>query len=411
MLHMSLDQEEVQVYVVDSSPLLEESEGSSAENREALFFNIEVCKPKIEAGHGQWLCASQLMDPLIEQRSTLKAQAEAAALILFNGKKLHYELHEGPGLGKGQGLGPSPRKSQGLGPKLKQMPNEARPARATARKGKIRPDREQDVCPAAEAAENAPNEPCSVLQETQKGPEDPNFLCVELRKIVQQLTTSLHAEAQNSFALRGLLDDIRNAYATSQASFAVSAPSTFSCRSWKMILLNLDHTIEQLRGEVLHLNQAASLQKNKEVDLDVAIQHLKEEVIHLKVMQEIERERKAAEYLEIQHLREEMVKLNEGSTKKLQMVEEMSDTIQQLLKHGQSLVPTNSCQLSHNSAENSLLHSSMDDMEGALLVCFEQPSSASDTLVQIWSTMIHSAVSGILQLAPLGGRGASQIFS
>ncbi|MCO5547528.1 hypothetical protein L7F22_000978 [Adiantum nelumboides] len=39
------------------------------------------------------------MDPLIEQRSTLKAQAEAADLILSNGKKLHDELHEGPGPG------------------------------------------------------------------------------------------------------------------------------------------------------------------------------------------------------------------------------------------------------------------------------------------------------------------------
>ncbi|MCO5611590.1 hypothetical protein L7F22_065844 [Adiantum nelumboides] len=86
-LHMSLDQEEVQAHAVDSLPLSEESEGSSAENR--------------EAGHGRWLCASQLMDPLIEQRSTLKAQAEADALILSNGKKLHDELHEGPGLGKG----------------------------------------------------------------------------------------------------------------------------------------------------------------------------------------------------------------------------------------------------------------------------------------------------------------------
>ncbi|MCO5573331.1 hypothetical protein L7F22_027100 [Adiantum nelumboides] len=86
-LHMSLDQEEVQVHAVDSSPLSEESEGSSVENREALFSNIEVCKPETEAGHGRWLCASQLMDPLIEQRSTLKAQVEAAALILSNGKK------------------------------------------------------------------------------------------------------------------------------------------------------------------------------------------------------------------------------------------------------------------------------------------------------------------------------------
>ncbi|MCO5600221.1 hypothetical protein L7F22_054331 [Adiantum nelumboides] len=86
-----------------------------------------------------WLCASQFMDPLIEQRITLKAQAEAAALILSNGKKLHDELHEGRGLGKGQGLGPGPRKIQGLGPKLKQMPNEARLAGARARKGKIKP--------------------------------------------------------------------------------------------------------------------------------------------------------------------------------------------------------------------------------------------------------------------------------
>ncbi|MCO5609690.1 hypothetical protein L7F22_063921, partial [Adiantum nelumboides] len=92
--HMSLDQEEVQVHAIDSSPLSEESEGSSAKNREALFSNIEVCKPEIEAGHGRWLCASQLMDPLIEQRSTLKAQVEATALILSNGKKLHDELHE-----------------------------------------------------------------------------------------------------------------------------------------------------------------------------------------------------------------------------------------------------------------------------------------------------------------------------
>ncbi|MCO5606481.1 hypothetical protein L7F22_060669 [Adiantum nelumboides] len=38
-------------------------------------------------------------------------------------------------IGKGQGLGPGPRKSQGLGPKLKQMPIEARPAGARARKG------------------------------------------------------------------------------------------------------------------------------------------------------------------------------------------------------------------------------------------------------------------------------------
>ncbi|MCO5593053.1 hypothetical protein L7F22_047058 [Adiantum nelumboides] len=115
-LHMSLDQEEVQVHAVDSSPLSEE-----------------------KAGHGRWLCASQLMDPLIEQRSTLKAQAEAAGLILSNGKKLHDELHEGPGLAKGQGLGQGPRKSQGLGPKLKQMPNETRPTGARAKKGKIRP--------------------------------------------------------------------------------------------------------------------------------------------------------------------------------------------------------------------------------------------------------------------------------
>ncbi|MCO5591987.1 hypothetical protein L7F22_045980 [Adiantum nelumboides] len=50
-LHMSLDQEEVQVHAVDSSPLSEESEESSAENREALFSNIEVCKPETEAGH------------------------------------------------------------------------------------------------------------------------------------------------------------------------------------------------------------------------------------------------------------------------------------------------------------------------------------------------------------------------
>ncbi|MCO5578091.1 hypothetical protein L7F22_031929 [Adiantum nelumboides] len=92
-----------------------------------------------EAGHGQWLCASQLMDPLIEQRITLKSQAEAVALILSNGKKLHDELHEGPGLGKGQSLGTGPRKSQGLGPKLKQMPNEAKPVGAKARKCKIRP--------------------------------------------------------------------------------------------------------------------------------------------------------------------------------------------------------------------------------------------------------------------------------
>ncbi|MCO5603997.1 hypothetical protein L7F22_058154 [Adiantum nelumboides] len=58
MLHMSLDQEEVQVHAVDSSPLSEESEESSAENREALFSNIEVCKSETEAGHGRWLCAS-----------------------------------------------------------------------------------------------------------------------------------------------------------------------------------------------------------------------------------------------------------------------------------------------------------------------------------------------------------------
>ncbi|MCO5596266.1 hypothetical protein L7F22_050326 [Adiantum nelumboides] len=64
-LHMSLDQWEVQVHAVDSSPLSEESEGSSAKNREALFSNIEVCKPEIEARHGRWLCASQLMNPLI----------------------------------------------------------------------------------------------------------------------------------------------------------------------------------------------------------------------------------------------------------------------------------------------------------------------------------------------------------
>ncbi|MCO5576815.1 hypothetical protein L7F22_030635 [Adiantum nelumboides] len=132
-LHMSLDQEEVQVHAVDSSPLSKESKGLSAENKEALFSNIEVCKPETEAGHGRWLCVSQLMDPLIEQRSTLKAQAKATALILSNGKKLHDELHEGPGLEKGKGLGPSPRKSQGLGPKLKQMPNEATPARANVK--------------------------------------------------------------------------------------------------------------------------------------------------------------------------------------------------------------------------------------------------------------------------------------
>ncbi|MCO5555450.1 hypothetical protein L7F22_008995 [Adiantum nelumboides] len=76
-----------------------------------LQYYSEVCKPKTEARHGQWLCASQLMDPLIEQRSTLKAQVEVAALILSNGKKLHDELHEGLGLEKGQGLGPGPRKS------------------------------------------------------------------------------------------------------------------------------------------------------------------------------------------------------------------------------------------------------------------------------------------------------------
>ncbi|MCO5580240.1 hypothetical protein L7F22_034106 [Adiantum nelumboides] len=109
----SLDQEEVQVHAVNSSTLSKESERSSAENREALFSNIEVCKPETEAGHGRWLCASQLMDPLIEQKSTLKAQAEAVALILSNGKKLPDDPHESPGLGKGQGLGPGPRKSQG----------------------------------------------------------------------------------------------------------------------------------------------------------------------------------------------------------------------------------------------------------------------------------------------------------
>ncbi|MCO5613496.1 hypothetical protein L7F22_067773 [Adiantum nelumboides] len=39
-LHMSLDQEEVQVHAVDSSPLSEESEGLSVEDREALFSNV-----------------------------------------------------------------------------------------------------------------------------------------------------------------------------------------------------------------------------------------------------------------------------------------------------------------------------------------------------------------------------------
>ncbi|KAI5068955.1 hypothetical protein GOP47_0015256 [Adiantum capillus-veneris] len=186
-------------------------------------------------------------------------------------------------------------------------------------------DPETDTCPAAEAAGIPPN----VLQES---PDDPNFLCVELRQVVQQLTTVLHTDARNSFALCGLLDNIRNAYATSQ--------------------VNLDHTIEQLRGEVLHLNQAASLQKNKEVNLDGDVQHLREEILHLKVMQEAERERKAAEYVEIKQLREEMVNLSEGSVKQLRMVQQMSDIVQQLLKRGQSPVPIDSCQLTHNSAEN-----------------------------------------------------------
>ncbi|MCO5607445.1 hypothetical protein L7F22_061641 [Adiantum nelumboides] len=53
-LHMPLDQEEVQVHAVDSSPLSEESEGSSAENRKALFliWKFVNLKQRLDMGDG-----------------------------------------------------------------------------------------------------------------------------------------------------------------------------------------------------------------------------------------------------------------------------------------------------------------------------------------------------------------------
>ncbi|MCO5607572.1 hypothetical protein L7F22_061769 [Adiantum nelumboides] len=120
------------------------------------------------------------MDPLLEQRSILKAQAEAAALILSDVKKLHDELHEGLGLGNGQGLGP----------KLKQMPNEARPAEARAKKGKIK------LRPAPRKGQIRPDQESQLVKgqgcQPRKGYEDAttkNTLPVEVS------STSLHSNS------------------------------------------------------------------------------------------------------------------------------------------------------------------------------------------------------------------------